>query len=117
VRTPAKASAAAASQAHAAFGLRSPTTAAAATISGDGVSPRAIAACNGSPPGSAACTAMAVLGREAASRARQLKITRSTPRSSSVTRLDGAVGVDSERAFSSSDIDPASHARRPVNTS
>ena len=44
---------------------------AAATIAGDGVSPAASAAASGSPPGSAADTAIALAGRSAGSRERQ----------------------------------------------
>ena len=61
--------------------LRSP---AAATISGDGVSPAASAAASGSPPGSAAATASAEGGRCAGSRSRQRRITRSTAGSRSL---------------------------------
>ena len=50
---------------------------AAATISGDGVSPAASAAASGSPPGSAAATASAEAGRCAGSGSRQRRIARS----------------------------------------
>ena len=51
---------------------------AAATISGEGVSPAATAAASGSPPGSIASTARAEAGRAAGSSSRHCRITRST---------------------------------------
>ena len=54
---------AAASQATATFGSRPSVSPAAATRSGEGVSPAASAAASGSPPGSPAATAKAEAGR------------------------------------------------------
>ena len=67
-------------------------SAAAATISGDGVSPAASAAASGSPPGSADATAMADEGRRAGSCSRQRRITRSIAGSSRRRSSDGFVG-------------------------
>ena len=66
---------------------------AAATISGDGVSPAASAAASGSPPGSAADTASADAGRCAGSRSRQRRIARSIAGSRSRTTDDGVATV------------------------
>src|ERR1035438_7854477 len=65
---------------------------AAATISGDGVSPAASAAASGSPPGRAAATARADAGRAAGSTSRQRRITRSTAGSMSRTSVEGVSG-------------------------
>jgi hypothetical protein len=72
---------------------------AAATISGDGVSPAASAAANGSPPGSAADTCNAEMGRFAGSFSRHRSITRSISGSRSRTSVDGFVGAASSLAF------------------
>src|SRR5205085_1359862 len=63
------------------------TLPAAATISGDGVSPAANAAASGSPPGSAACTLSGVGGRFAGSGSKQQRITFSTAGSTSAATL------------------------------
>ncbi len=86
---------------------------AAATIAGDGVSPAASAAASGSPPGSAADTAIALAGRSVASRERQRWITRSTAGSSSRPALRDT-WTPSSCMRSSSAIVVASKARLPV---
>ena len=70
-------------------GLSALVAPAAATISGDGVSPAARAAASGSPPGSAAATASAEAGRSAGSCSRHLRITRSIAGSRSRTTDEG----------------------------
>ena len=74
-------------------GLNALVSPAAASISGDGVSPAASAAASGSPPGSAAATASADPGRCAGSRSRQRRITRSIAGSRSRTIDEGVVIV------------------------
>jgi len=68
---------------------------AAATISGEGVSPAAMAAASGSPPGSAAATCAAEDGRCAGSFSMQRRIARSTAGSISLTSMEGEVGGSS----------------------
>ena len=72
-------------------GVRPAPSPAAATISGDGVSPAASAAASGSPPGSAADTASADAGRRPGSGSRHRRMTRSIPGSSALTIADGGV--------------------------
>jgi hypothetical protein len=98
-------------------GLRPPSGPAAATISGDGVSPAAKAAASGSPPGSAAATASAEVGRWVGSLSRQRRMTRSTAGSSPETWVVGIVGVLSCWRRINSAADGASNARLPVNSS
>ena len=93
------------------------TAPAAATISGDGVSPAASAAASGSPPGNAAATASADAGRMAGSRCRQRMMARSIAGSRFVTIDDGGAMPSCSRfAISSATFFPSS-ARRPVNIS
>ena len=80
---------------HATRGASPSPTPAAATISGEGVSPAASAAASGSPPGSAAATCVAEDGLCAGSFSMQRRITRSTAGSMSLTTDDGAVGASS----------------------
>jgi len=82
--------------------LAMPATApAAATISGDGVSPAARAAASGSPPGSAAEMARAVAGRLAGSGSRQRRMTFSTAGSmSAATEVMLARCAESWRSMS-----------------
>ncbi len=87
-----------ASSATATGGRSAPCFGAAATISGEGVSPAASAAARGSPPGSAAATASAVAGRACGSRSRQREMTRSTTGSRSGTSFEGLVGAVALRA-------------------
>ena len=99
-------------------GRNPPCFGAAATISGDGVSPAASAAASGSPPGKAAATCNADAGRFAESRSRQRKMTGSMSGSSSGTSSPRLVGVLSlRRSRSNSGNVDASKARLPVNTS
>ena len=74
---------------------RVPDSPEAATISGEGVSPAAMAAISGSPPGSAAATSRTDLGRCEASFCRQRRITRSTTGSISSTSDEGCEIEDS----------------------
>ena len=94
-----------------------PAGPAAATISGDGVSPAASAACNGSPPGKEWATASALAGRSTGSLSRQRRIARSTTGSSPSMKSEGVVGVDSICICASSAGDSARKGRRPVNSS
>jgi len=118
VVTPRTSTAAAASQARPAAGVivaLSPP--AAATISGDGVSPAASAAARGSPPGSDADTRIAEAGRRAGSLSRQRTIASSIAGSSVFTIVVGAVNApDWCRSISSLSVF-ASKARRPVKIS
>jgi hypothetical protein len=98
------------------IGRRSPTAPAAATISGDGVSPAASAAASGSPPGSEAITAWAEGGRLFGSSSRQRAITRSTAGSMSRTMLD-TLGVFVEARLLMISCSVPSYRRRPVNIS
>ncbi len=104
-------------RASAAFGLRIPSSPAAATISGEGVSPAASAAASGSPPGSAAATASAEGGRWRGSRSRQRSTARSTAGSRPSTRAVGRVGEDSSRNRRISSAESASKAGLPVKSS
>ena len=70
---------------------------AAATISGDGVSPAASAAASGSPPGSAAATASADAGRSSGAGFRHRMIANSIFGSSVVTMLVGGMMPDCSR--------------------
>src|SRR5262245_57718441 len=79
-------------QATAVTGRSDPSFGAAATISGDGVSPAARAAARGSPPGSAAATSIAEEGRLDGFFSRQRRITRSTFGSISFTCEEGLLG-------------------------
>ena len=74
---------------------------------GDGVSPAARAAASGSPPGKAAATARADLGRSRGSFSRQRRITRSTAGSMSAVSAEGGVTDDSSwtRISSASELD------------
>ncbi len=83
----------AARQAQATPGRSDPAGPAAATISGEGVSPAANAAANGSPPGSAAPTLKAERGRCEGSRSRQRRMARSTAGSKFLTTLEGGMGL------------------------
>src|SRR6202522_3714805 len=65
----------------------------AATICGEGVSPAARAAANGSPPGRLAATARADDGRCEGSGSRQRRMALSTAGSSSFTSEDGLTGL------------------------
>ena len=97
---------------------RSPSfSPAAATISGDGVSPAASAAASGSPPGNAAAICRAEAGRFAGFFSRQRSITRSTRGSMSFKCADGAVGALFSRSRAISSYVAASYGFFPVNIS
>src|SRR6476660_8387247 len=87
----------AASKLPATSGLSIPAIGAAATISGEGVSPAARAAAIGSPPGKEAATCSADDGRKEGSFWIQRSITFSTAGSRSLTSKVGLVGVASLR--------------------
>ena len=72
---------------------------AAATMSGEGVSPAARAAATGSPPGSAAATDSAEAGRLRGSGARQRRMTRSTAGSMSFTSVPAGGVTLAPRVF------------------
>ncbi len=106
------------SAAQATAGLSAPVSPAAATISGEGVSPAAMAAARGSPPGNAAATAFADAGRLAGSGSRQRRMARSVAGSIPATWLERLFGRRVSRCICSiSAALPASKARRPVNSS
>ena len=90
---------------------------AAATISGDGVSPAASAAASGSPPGRAADTASAEAGRRAGSGSRQRRMARSIAGSIAVTIVDGGVIDRVSCCVTRSPTVAAVKARRPVKSS
>jgi hypothetical protein len=98
-------------------GVSEPSSPAAATISGDGVSPAASAAASGSPPASAAATAIADDGRRAGSLSRQRTITRSTAGSMSGIRVDGLVEGEESRDRAKRSASIALNAALPVNIS
>jgi len=89
----------------------------AATISGEGVSPAAIAAASGSPPGSATANCATDPGRERGSRSMHRRIRRSTTGSTPSLISDGAVGVDPSFCARSSAIVAAVKARLPLLSS
>ncbi len=107
----------AASPVHATTGRSAPSPPAAATISGEGVSPAAIAAARGSPPGSAAATSDAVAGRFSGSLSRQRRMARSTAGSMSETWLDGVRGVVCSRTRRNSVSVLPENAAFPVKSS
>ena len=94
-----------------------PRPPAAATISGEGVSPAASAAASGSPPGNAAATCATDDGRCAGSFSRHLRITRSTAGSNPGATFDGAVGASSVCFLLRSSRLAASNAFLPVDSS
>jgi hypothetical protein len=108
---------AAASQASASLGGSPSVSPAAATSSGDGVSPAARAAASGSPPGSPAATAIAEAGRCRGSGCRQRMITRSAVGSRSRATLVMLTGAARSCICMSSISDAASKARFPVKIS
>ena len=89
----------------------------AATSSGDGISPAAIAAASGSPPGSAAATWTTFAGRSPGSFSRQRCIIPSTAGSISRTMPDKRLGDTWSRMRTSSAMDPARNTGFPVNIS
>ncbi len=105
------------SRAQALAALSPPSSPAAATISGDGVSPAAIAAARGLPPGKAAATCIAERGRDAGSFSRQRRITRSTAASISGVSLEGGVGCSRKCLARQSETLLASQGRLPVYSS
>lgn len=80
------------SAAIATFGERPSVGPAAATISGDGVTPSASAAASGSPPGRLADSARADAGRILGSGSRQRRMARSTVLSKSPINVEGLAG-------------------------
>ena len=95
-------------------GRRPVDSPAAATSSGEGVSPAASAASSGSLPVSIAATTSGDAGLRRGSFSRQPRIARSTAGSSPATSADGSIGRSSRclRVYSTSDL--PSKARRPV---
>jgi hypothetical protein len=90
---------------------------AAATISGEGVSPAANTAASGSPPGKAAATARADPGRRDGSGSRQRRSAASIAGSIVLTTADGAVRSPVSYCATRSPTVFATNARRPVNSS